>query len=631
MWIPTPSITSAFAAATGASTSASNEQLASAFARSLLSRSKHSPQRTWLQRLKRDSWTTHLSGAISSDSLGESFTDWWTSCLAATRASHSAQPANDSAPKTQGTSGRLSQPELLQCDQQYVSLRMSRDISRWGCPTLSKTWADWVTERRGAWRARVNAARLTRGSGSSSWPTMHMGSNERGAYYDKTGKGQRYLSDAVVDEQKNWPTATSQDGKQGGITPFQAKGGNHTNLLHVAAINEEQKNWPTMGTTQAHISGQGSSTIEEVAKQRTFHLKQRTNKHGEIVARKGGKTHQATLASAVVGVQNWPTANARDWKDSITGTHPPSRPNMSEQTLGQAVSVMHGQAAPASNSSLGSRQGLWPTPCANNPNEGETLESWDRRQALNKAKHNNGNGAGTPLAIKVKQELWPTARSLDGSVNESLETWTARHHRKEAEGINLHRPLPIAVMQEQAKTQDFPTPRTCDWKSSPNADSNIKRMEVGQATLAEFVHAKHKKGDLWSTPRTGATESSRPNNKGGIPLADQAKREQWATPQAHDAQGPKTPKQIAVMRAKGHGVKNLNEQREYKELTPMVERHQSGKLNPRWVETLMGLPIGWTMPSCTSPVTIELMSCGASGTELFRPLRSVRGDFLLAS
>ena len=25
----------------------------------------------------------------------------------------------------------------------------------------------------------------------------------------------------------------------------------------------------------------------------------------------------------------------------------------------------------------------------------------------------------------------------------------------------------------------------------------------------------------------------------------------------------------------------------------------TAKLNPRWVETLMGLPIGWTMPSCT--------------------------------
>ena len=33
----------------------------------------------------------------------------------------------------------------------------------------------------------------------------------------------------------------------------------------------------------------------------------------------------------------------------------------------------------------------------------------------------------------------------------------------------------------------------------------------------------------------------------------------WPTPQAHDQRGGKTPAQIAAMRAKGHGVSNLNE------------------------------------------------------------------------
>ena len=43
------------------------------------------------------------------------------------------------------------------------------------------------------------------------------------------------------------------------------------------------------------------------------------------------------------------------------------------------------------------------------------------------------------------------------------------------------------------------------------------------------------------------------------------------------------------------------------------ERHK-GTLNPRWVETLMGLPVGWTMPSCACPVTPWLMSYASSGT-----------------
>jgi hypothetical protein len=69
----------------------------------------------------------------------------------------------------------------------------------------------------------------------------------------------------------------------------------------------------------------------------------------------------------------------------------------------------------------------------------------------------------------------------------------------------------------------------------------------------------------WRTPSAGhkAKGASQPPLKrlaGGhtLDLQDQAKF--WSTPQAHDAQGPKTPKQIEAMRLKnGAGVRNLNE------------------------------------------------------------------------
>jgi hypothetical protein len=75
-------------------------------------------------------------------------------------------------PKTHDTSGRLSQPELLQCDQVAVSLKTSRDISALGFPTCCKTWQDWVTERRGAFSQRLKLARRIKESASSSWPTV---------------------------------------------------------------------------------------------------------------------------------------------------------------------------------------------------------------------------------------------------------------------------------------------------------------------------------------------------------------------------------------------------------------------------------------------------------------------------
>lgn len=368
MWILTPSITSAFAAATGASTSASSEQLAAAFARSLLSRSKPSPQRTWLQRLKRDSWTTHLSGAISSDSLGESFTDWWTSSLAATRASHSAQPANASALKTHDTSGHLSQTELLSCDQQPVSLRMSRDISRWGCPTLSKTWQEWVTERRGAWRQRVNAARLTSGSGSLSWPTAsardHKDCSDPATWKCKE-KRNRYdqLGRAVFSDAANGPTPNAQV-SQDGESP-------ETWLKRKEAMKAKGYN------------GNGCGTPLTIAVQ------------------------------------------------------------------------LHGQAAPASSSLLGSRQGLWPTITAHTPD----MES------------NGPNGhQGTYLAGAVKQ--WATPRAEDS------ESCGMRHGRGVADTLT-------------AQTRTWATPKTpTGGPETAKRKQELGRTASGGGDLASQANGK---------------------------------------------------------------------------------------------------------------------------------------------
>ncbi len=41
------------------------------------------------------------------------------------------------------------------------------------------------------------------------------------------------------------------------------------------------------------------------------------------------------------------------------------------------------------------------------------------------------------------------------------------------------------------------------------------------------------------------------------------------------------------------------------------------KINPRWVETLMGLRVGWTMPSCVDPWTIVDTNYNSSEMELY--------------
>ncbi len=527
MWILTPSITSAFAAATGASTSASSEQLASACAQSLLWRSSASPPATWQRRLKQNSWTTHLSGAICEPSLGESFTDWWTSFLAAIRASHSAPPANASAPKTQDTSGRTYQPELLQCDQVPVSLKTSRDISALGFPTCCKTWQEWVTERRGAYSARLKLARLTRGKESSSWPTIS------------------------VNESKN-SVGKSQE---------------HRNSIPLGTMAAMQS-WPT---PNAQVSQDGESPETWLKRKEAMKAK--------------GYNGNGCGTPLTIAVQ------------------------------------LHGQAAPASSSSLGSRQELWPTPSADGDSRPGANADPVKWQEIADAKKAQGINKQLFLTTKVameeakKQELWLTPKANE---SDSDPNFAARNADR---GAHCH-----GTLSSQAKSEEFPTPRTTDWKSTANAPSNPQRVEDGTATLGEFVHAKQ-----WATPKASDPQHSGPNMRdsaGNYALPAQVTKS-WLTPKVPSG-GSQAERTTA-----GGGLRKLEDQTQ----TP------TGKLNSQWVTQLMGLSLGWVSPSCPASViknwprfvsgwsalTIAPMSCDSSAMELCLPPQSELSEFSLAS
>ncbi len=205
--IPKQLHTSAFVPDTEALISDSSE-LSQICGQSLTLRSKHSLSRTWLQKWKRDSWTQHLSGRILRPSLGKHFEIAWTSSLVATPANHSAQPANVEAKTIQGISGPISQTVFDFSSLSSASLKTSKDISRWGCPTSSKTWQEWVIERRGAYLARLNAVRLTRGSECLSWPTVQTSEAKSDTLSDRAAKGKQVMLCHAV---RQWPTVQVTD------------------------------------------------------------------------------------------------------------------------------------------------------------------------------------------------------------------------------------------------------------------------------------------------------------------------------------------------------------------------------------------------------------------------------------
>ena len=120
--------------------------------------------------------------------------------------------------------------------------------------------------------------------------------------------------------------------------------------------------------------------------------------------------------------------------------------------------------------------------------------------------------------------------------------------------------------------------------------------------------------ESWMTIRACKWKGNGPNSKQqglcnqvkyGPPAPDKSnsdgsRLESWATGQTRDAHNNANPSRL---------------ERHTNDLNSQVADARGQKLNPRWVETLMGRPVGWTMPSCVNPVTIVPMNCDSSETE----------------
>ena len=170
MWILPKSIISAYVPDTVALTWASGE-CSQACAQSLTVRSKHSQLKTFLREWKRGNWKRLRSGAISSHSLGRAFEVWWTSSLAATRVSHSAQQDSEKEQKIQDTSGPLLQRAFKWYDPNCASSRTWRDTLALDSERSLRIWKALVTKRRGEYSARLKLVPHISEEESSYLPT----------------------------------------------------------------------------------------------------------------------------------------------------------------------------------------------------------------------------------------------------------------------------------------------------------------------------------------------------------------------------------------------------------------------------------------------------------------------------
>jgi hypothetical protein len=287
---------------------------------------------------------------------------------------------------------------------------------------------------------------------------------------------------------------------------------------------------------------------------------------------------------------NWPTPDASNHRDGEVLR----KDNNLEQGGFHGVSLHHamtkyGQAAPANPSTDGSRQGLseqsqrnWQTFAHGTHNRGET----PHRQVVKALV--NGDKAKTQcltvdqvFAEEIKgtnrQESWATPNAFCYQPPENTEKWTKRAEYQQTEkGVNLHKPIQTQVLHEVEK----------QWRTPSSSDGEGGVMEMregcaGKYKLRDHVVAEQKS---WATPRVGGEEKA----------------------------------ETRLARGKDIGLHGQ-----------VGAMNNTAKLNPRWVETLQGVCMGWTSPSCPASViknwpkfvsgwcavTIEQTNCDSSATE----------------
>jgi len=145
--------------------------------------------------------------------------------------------------------------------------------------------------------------------------------------------------------------------------------------------------------------------------------------------------------------------------------------------------------------------------------------------------------------------MWPTPRNQD-----------AKHG--EATGYELGRDPDKDLLHVRVARETWPTPNSRDWKDTGPTQGNRKAPNLGTA-----VH--------WPTPRSSDSNGPGLHGDGGMDLRTAVL---LPTPNARDWKGlPGAPG-----RARGGRQSSL----------PVSVG--SGRLNPTWVEWLMGFPLGWT-------------------------------------
>ena len=210
----------------------------------------------------------------------------------------------------------------------------------------------------------------------------------------------------------------------------------------------------------------------------------------------------------------------------------------------------------------------------------ESKKNWSTPTVMDTAniqqprKKNPSGGQKPPLCQEVMN--WPTASvagCVEGGIAKNVEMTQKGFKATRQNGISYGAKLRDAVIYHEEKV--WPTIQARDWKAT--AGTNLERLNPNgkpRGTNGELPLAVYQEE---FGPRDQANDNTNGKNQ---------ESQTWATPRANQVHPKITEENRAHLATRGKS--NLEEE---------IAGHcgkATGKLNPDWVEQMMGLPVGWT-------------------------------------
>jgi hypothetical protein len=303
----------------------------------LMWRSKVGSPGTWLTRWKKVYWLPHLFGRTLKPSLGQSFTEKYTSSLEDILVSPLVSLENVEVQMTPDTSGLSSPKESDSCDPNVASLKTSQDTSISDTEKSDKIWKDLVTQLKKEYSVRKKLAHLIRESDSLSlhWRTPSVEPSgikierlegELGSrmYDEETGRNCQY----GLSQQVQWLTPRVlevEEEYENYLKRMQASDNPKNNTkTNPGNLSMQAKMWTTpvaddTGTRTKNYSQGGTALSLQVTlwktptTQEVEHPNMELNEQGRRLT-KDGDSHSVGLADQV---KNWPTPSTRDYKGAV--------------------------------------------------------------------------------------------------------------------------------------------------------------------------------------------------------------------------------------------------------------------------------------------------------------------------